>query len=780
MNTVRRLPSCSCIEPLEARIAPATILVTNNADSGAGSFRQAILTANAIAGLDTIIFALEENEIITPATALPTISDPLVIDGYSQAGSVQNTGTTPGTYNGEVLVLVSGQSAPAGTDGLTVSGGGTTIRGISICGFTANAGSGGNAIVFSNVAANDGNHVEGCWLGLTPIGFTDGNDGAGVRILAGSTGNVIGGQNSVQTNVIVANAVGIEIASDNNGIRGNYIGSPGAGNSGHGIVVQGFSGNNIGGTLVGEGNFIIANGGAGVRITSGTGNRILGNVIHSNGQLGIDLGPLGVTPNDPADADAGANNLQNFPVITSAITGTAATRVSVSFVTSPASPVRVEFFSSPAKDPSNHGEGERILGAVTVTSDGTGQVNFSTVLDISDTVGRFLTATATIGSNTSEFCAAVPMITAPANLVVAANGKSATYTDADGDLVTVKVTRGVLSADRFTFVGTGFTAEGAQLASLDLSNTIFSKAALTITAKRGTQGDGFANVGTIDATGVTLAKVSVPGDLNRIFAGAGSDTTPGLGALLAHSLAMFTSTQPSSFIEGSVGLVKIRTHIDNAKFTIQGSLKSLQVAGSVIGDIWATARLGSVLIGGDLRGDAGNTILRAGLTLGTVKIGGDLDGARILAAGMPSPSKASQALAIKNVSIRGDVIDSRILAGHTIGGPSNAQVQIGLVKVGGNWIRSDAAAGAKTGADLDFGTADDAVIAAGGAIRSRIASIVIGGQAYGTFGGTDGFGFVAQHIGSLRVGTVAYPLSKTAMDNVLVGGTNDLRAREIA
>jgi hypothetical protein len=70
-------------------------------------------------------------------------------------------------------------------------------------------------------------------------------------------------------------------------------------------------------------------GSAGVAIYSDpgdpvTGNRILGNSIFSKGGLGIDLvggseDPDGRTANDGVpDADTGANNLQNFPVISSA------------------------------------------------------------------------------------------------------------------------------------------------------------------------------------------------------------------------------------------------------------------------------------------------------------------------------------------------------------------------------------------------------------------------------------------------------------------------------
>ena len=64
-------------------------LVTNTNDSGLGSLRQAILNANANPGLDTIDFAIPGLGVhtISPASALPTITDPVDINGYSQPGA---------------------------------------------------------------------------------------------------------------------------------------------------------------------------------------------------------------------------------------------------------------------------------------------------------------------------------------------------------------------------------------------------------------------------------------------------------------------------------------------------------------------------------------------------------------------------------------------------------------------------------------------------------------------------------------------------------------------
>src|SRR5215468_6049300 len=71
----------------------STFTVTNTNDSGAGSLRQAILDANANAGLDTIAFNIPGAGVhtITPASSLDPLSGPVLIDGYSQTGTAVNT-----------------------------------------------------------------------------------------------------------------------------------------------------------------------------------------------------------------------------------------------------------------------------------------------------------------------------------------------------------------------------------------------------------------------------------------------------------------------------------------------------------------------------------------------------------------------------------------------------------------------------------------------------------------------------------------------------------------
>jgi hypothetical protein len=70
---------------------PYTVINTN--DSGAGSLRQAITDANAHGGADVINFAIPGGGLhtISPASALPVITDAVTIDGTTQSGSSVNT-----------------------------------------------------------------------------------------------------------------------------------------------------------------------------------------------------------------------------------------------------------------------------------------------------------------------------------------------------------------------------------------------------------------------------------------------------------------------------------------------------------------------------------------------------------------------------------------------------------------------------------------------------------------------------------------------------------------
>jgi hypothetical protein len=162
-------------------------------------------------------------------------------------------------------------------------------------------------------------------------------------------------------------------------------------------------------------NGISGNGGDGVEISSSgaRGNRVLSNFILANTGLGIDLGADGVTANDTGDADTGANNLQNFPVITSATrsSSTGVTTISGTLNSNPSQSFRIQCFvvvhppDSSGEDPSGHGEGHILVDTETVTdTDRNGVVNFSCATAFPVVVGPTptkVTATATNMSGTA-------------------------------------------------------------------------------------------------------------------------------------------------------------------------------------------------------------------------------------------------------------------------------------------------------------------------------------------------------------------------------------------
>src|SRR5437870_4919209 len=99
------------------------ILVNNTNDSGPGSFRQAIIDANLNVGPDTINFNIGSGpQTITPASALPEITEALTIDATTQPGFagrpiIEIDGTNTGPFAGVttgVLVVRAGKSVVRG------------------------------------------------------------------------------------------------------------------------------------------------------------------------------------------------------------------------------------------------------------------------------------------------------------------------------------------------------------------------------------------------------------------------------------------------------------------------------------------------------------------------------------------------------------------------------------------------------------------------------------------------------------------------------------------
>ncbi|MFO1487578.1 MAG: Calx-beta domain-containing protein [Verrucomicrobiota bacterium] len=313
-------------------VTGTTFTVVNTNDSGPGSLRQAIVSANTnVSALDTIAFAITNPATtIFPASALPTVVDPVLIDGYTQPGSATNTAAT--TFAGNVLVRIDGISAGASVDGLKFTVSSNTVRGLMITRF------GGDGIEFTG---GGGNLVSGNVIGLDAAGTDLGNTANGIY-LNGSSNNIVGGTSPGARNVISGNnSDGIEangVTASANTIQGNIIGLDQAGlvdvgNSSYGIQLNLAPGNLIGGSSAGARNLISGNNASGVLLLGGSNNIVAGNYLGTDASGTLDRGNSadGVLINGAAGNTIGGGSPAERNVISGnnsdgiAISGAAAT-----------------------------------------------------------------------------------------------------------------------------------------------------------------------------------------------------------------------------------------------------------------------------------------------------------------------------------------------------------------------------------------------------------------------------------------------------------------------
>ncbi len=135
------------------------------------------------------------------------------------------------------------------------------------------------------------------------------------------------------------------------------------------------------------------------------GNSVFGNT--SDGSLpgrglGIDLVGPGPMPNDACNFTEEGERAQNFPVLVEAVTSGSTIRIRGALDSTPDTTFRIEFFGSPACDPSGYGEGKTFLGSADVTTDDSCSAPFDVTLLLAGPPGAYVTATATDAS-TSEF-----------------------------------------------------------------------------------------------------------------------------------------------------------------------------------------------------------------------------------------------------------------------------------------------------------------------------------------------------------------------------------------
>lgn len=289
---------------------------------------------------------------------------------------------------------------------------------------------------------------------------------------------------------------------------------------------------------------------------------------------------------------------------------------------------------------------------------------------------------------------------APATLL---NPTTLVYTDVDGDAVTVKVSKGDLTGAFTTAaVNTGIT-DAEQLLQLNLLGSEFSGASITVTAEpTGEGGDGFVNIGFINAIDTALGKVKVDGDLAKIVVG---DVTKrvAISSLEVQSMGVYgTFTGASdlhSVITGEIKTLKVKGDLNSVELEVKGDLKKLNVDGSLVGG--DSSDEGAVTVDGALSkafiaGNVVGTTARSGLItatdgIGSISIGGNVIGGAAANSGFIG-------LANK-VSVSGDVVGGTAVDTGIVGGKS---VSIKGSLVGGTADRSGQVL-ASDGASISIG-----------------------------------------------------------------------------
>jgi len=335
-----------------------------------------------------------------------------VISGNSAAGImiVKDSGQSLAQIRGNLIGTNAAGTADLGnfgdgiyTDALAVSIGGTVAGARNV--ISGNDSSG------IQLHDSDDNVIEGNLIGTKADGTGSLGNTDGVSLDGTADDNTIGGDTGAAGNVIANNHFdGVLILGGvHNFIKRNVLRNNGF----HGLLAGDISVNF-------SGNVVFGNGEDGVQVSaSAAGIRISGNQIYANTALGIDLAggtenSAKVTSNDAGDPDTGANNLQNFPSLSSALRASnGITTVSGSLNSTASTQFTIELFLAVA-DSSGHGEAIAFIGTQNITTNASGNQTFSfTVPNLSAGSQLTTTATTTSSGNTSEFSNNIVVVQLP-------------------------------------------------------------------------------------------------------------------------------------------------------------------------------------------------------------------------------------------------------------------------------------------------------------------------------------------------------------------------------
>ena len=299
---------------------------------------------------------------------------------------------------------------------------------------------------------------------------------------------------------------------------------------------------------------------------------------------------------------------------------------------------------------------------------------------------------------------------------------------------------------------------------------------------------GWTYYGNIETQG-DVGSVRIGRDLRGGSITVGGDlTTLSIGRSFVGETGGFSRTGGTPLppglitVGGTLGAVAIGGDIRGGDSSDSAYIEADRITTIVIG--------GSIVSGIDLDNAADlthNASIRAGHDIGTITVRGSILGNEspdgisrpvISAFGKPEGSARASDLALGNLIVGGRVLFANVLAGfgpdEAPSGGSNGNASIGTVRVGGDWIASNVSAGITDAAGDGFANGDDYPIPgfSGDAIIARIASITIGGAVIGTqTNPNDHFGFTAQQIGTFKAGLYIAPLTAALLADPLIALT---------
>ena len=286
-----------------------------------------------------------------------------------------------------------------------------------------------------------------------------------------------------------------------------------------------------------------------------------------------------------------------------------------------------------------------------------------------------------------------------------AKNNTVTFTDADGDKVTVSVNKGGLTLDDLELIpsGSGFILGKIDLAGRDT----LMNATLSITAEPQESflggprlGDGKVNVGTIDAGGLNLKKVKVSGNLGFMRAGLGQVGKLAVKKMEVDSLGsaaagLLGANDSGLSMDGGIGKLKVLGDVLNFAASIgagqTGGLKKMTVGGSMLGSSFDVGQNFGAL---RLRGDMTNTSFSVGSDFRKVTVDQEVSGTSFVVGGALQTATFKGGL--KTTSFKADeAVGTVIVAGDVETSSVRAGTFLGNFVVGGSVIDSTVSAPGK-------------------------------------------------------------------------------------